>query len=97
MPQSARAGLSIVHISTDEVYGTLGDTVTSLRRLHTRQTHPAASKAAADHLVRAYYETYGLSTVITQLLKQLRPHQFPEKLIPVMVLNAIRQAAAHLW
>ncbi len=90
LPQGSRAGFRFVHISTDEVYGTLGDTGLFAETTPYAPNSPyAASKAAADHLVRAYYETYGLSTVITNCSNNYGPYQFPEKLIPVMVLNAM--------
>src|SRR4029453_13410776 len=90
IPQGARADFRFVHISTDEVYGTLGDTgLFSETTPYAPNSPYAASKAAPDPLARAYYETYDLSTVITNCSNNYGPHQFPEKLIPVMVLNAI--------
>jgi len=77
------------HVSTDEVYGSLGP-----EGLFTETTpyHPnspySASKAASDHLVRAYHETYGLPVTLSNCSNNYGPYQFPEKLIPLMVLNA---------
>jgi dTDP-glucose 4,6-dehydratase len=77
------------HVSTDEVYGSLGD-----EGLFTEQTayDPSspysASKAGSDHLVRAYHRTYGLPTKITNCSNNYGPYQFPEKLVPLMILNA---------
>lgn len=79
------------HVSTDEVYGDLADT----NELFTEQTpySPSspysASKAASDHLVRAWYQTYGLPVIITNCSNNYGPHHFPEKLIPHVILNAI--------
>ena len=79
-----------LHVSTDEVYGSLG-----AEGLFTEQTayDPSspysASKASSDHLVRAYHRTYGLPVVITNCSNNYGPYQFPEKLIPLMILNAL--------
>lgn len=83
-------GFRFHHISTDEVYGSLGST-----RLFTEDTPYApnspysASKAASDHLVRAWGETYGLPVVMTNCSNNYGPYHFPEKLIPVVILNAL--------
>jgi len=83
-------GFRFHHISTDEVYGSLGP------RGRFTETSPyaprspyAASKAAADHLVRAWHETYGLPVVLTNCSNNYGPFHFPEKLIPVVILNAL--------
>jgi len=77
------------HVSTDEVYGSLGDSGSFTESSQFRPNSPyAASKAAADHLVRAYHRTYGLDTVITNCSNNYGPYQFPEKLIPLMICNA---------
>ncbi len=79
-----------LHVSTDEVYGSLGP-----EGLFTEDTPYApnspysATKAAADHLVRAWHETYGIPTIITNCSNNYGPRQFPEKLIPLMILNAV--------
>jgi dTDP-glucose 4,6-dehydratase len=79
-----------LHVSTDEVYGTLGKTGLFTEETTYAPNSPyAASKASADHLVRAYFHTYGLPTIITNCSNNYGPYQFPEKLIPLMVLNAL--------
>ena len=86
-----RARFRFLHVSTDEVYGSLGPTgaVHRGRRPYAPNSPYAASKAAADHLVRAYHETYGLPALITNCSNNYGPYQFPEKLIPLMILNAL--------
>ena len=85
-----RTTFRFVHISTDEVYGTLGQTgLFSETSPYAPNSPYAASKAGADHLVRAYFATYGLPTLITNCSNNYGPYQFPEKLIPLMVLNAL--------
>lgn len=79
-----------LHVSTDEVYGTLGPTgLFSEETPYAPNSPYAASKASADHLVRAFYHTYGLPTLMTNCSNNYGPFQFPEKLIPLMVLNAL--------
>jgi len=84
-----RDGFRFLHVSTDEVYGTLGaDGLFSETTSYAPNSPYAASKASADHLVRAYFHTYGLPTLLTNCSNNYGPYQFPEKLIPLMVLNA---------
>ncbi|MPL68872.1 dTDP-glucose 4,6-dehydratase 2 [bioreactor metagenome] len=79
-----------LHVSTDEVYGSLGDTGFFTEETPYAPNSPySASKAASDHLVRAYYHTYGLPVLITNCSNNYGPYQFPEKLIPLMILNAL--------
>lgn len=79
-----------LHVSTDEVYGSLGDDgLFSETTPYAPNSPYSASKAAADHLVRAYQETYGLPTLITNCSNNYGPYHFPEKLIPLMILNAL--------
>ena len=84
------AGFRFHHVSTDEVYGDLGP-----EGLFTEETayHPnspySASKASSDHLVRAWHRTYGLPVLVTNCSNNYGPYQFPEKLIPLMILNAL--------
>lgn len=79
-----------VHVSTDEVYGSLGPEGYFCETTAYDPSSPySASKAASDHLVRAYHRTYGLPAVITNCSNNYGPFQFPEKLIPLMILNAI--------
>ena len=90
MNADAKADFRFLHVSTDEVYGSLGPHDPQFRE--TTQYAPnspyAASKAASDHLVRAYHHTYGLPTLTTNCSNNYGPFQFPEKLIPLMILNA---------
>ena len=86
----AKAHFRFLHVSTDEVYGSLGQTgLFSEETPYAPNSPYAASKAAADHLTRAYYHTYGLPTLITNCSNNYGPYQFPEKLIPLMILNAL--------
>jgi dTDP-glucose 4,6-dehydratase len=79
-----------LHVSTDEVYGTLGATGAFSETTPYDPSSPySASKAGADHLVSSYHATYGLPTLITNCSNNYGPYQFPEKLIPLMVLNAV--------
>jgi dTDP-glucose 4,6-dehydratase len=83
-------GFRFLHVSTDEVYGTLGPTGAFSETTPYAPNSPyAASKAGADHLVRAYHETYRLPALITNCSNNYGPYQFPEKLIPLMILNAL--------
>lgn len=80
------------HVSTDEVYGCLGETGKFHETTPYRPNSPySASKAASDHLVRAYSVTYGLSTCISNCSNNYGPYQFPEKLIPLMILNCLQR------
>ena len=85
-----RNGFRFLHVSTDEVYGTLDATGRFSETTPYAPNSPyAATKAGADHLVRAYFETYELPTLITNCSNNYGPYQYPEKLIPLMVLNAL--------
>jgi dTDP-glucose 4,6-dehydratase len=78
------------HVSTDEVYGSLGQEGYFTEETPYRPNSPySASKAASDHLVRAYHETFGLTTAISNCSNNYGPYQFPEKLIPLVILNAV--------
>jgi len=79
-----------IHVSTDEVYGSLGSTgkFTEQTPLHPNSPY-AASKASSDLLALAYHHTYGLPVVVTRCSNNYGPYQFPEKLIPLMIINAI--------
>lgn len=78
------------HVSTDEVFGSLGDTGLFVEASPYQPNSPySASKAASDHLVRAWHHTYGLPTLITNCSNNYGPCQFPEKLIPLMIHNAV--------
>lgn len=79
-----------LHVSTDEVYGSLGETGLFHETTPYDPSSPySASKASADHLVSAYFHTYGLPAVITNCSNNYGPYQYPEKLIPLMILNAL--------
>ncbi len=88
-----------LQVSTDEVYGELGPTGQFNEKSRYRPSSPySASKAGADHLARAWHRTYGLPVLVSNCSNNYGPYQFPEKLIPLMVLNGSgRQAAAGLW
>jgi dTDP-glucose 4,6-dehydratase len=79
-----------VHVSTDEVFGTLGPSgLFSEETAYAPRSPYSASKAAADHLVRAYHHTFGLPAIVTNCSNNYGPYQYPEKLIPLMILNAL--------
>lgn len=81
-----------IQISTDEVYGSLGKEGFFTEKTSYMPNSPySASKAAADHLARAYYYTYGLPTIVTNCSNNYGPNQFPEKLIPLVILNALER------
>jgi dTDP-glucose 4,6-dehydratase len=86
------AGFRFLHISTDEVYGSLGPQGYFTEKTPYDPSSPySASKAASDHFVKAYYRTYGLPTVTTNCSNNYGPYQFPEKLIPLMILNILEE------
>jgi dTDP-glucose 4,6-dehydratase len=91
LAEGDRSGFRFLHVSTDEVYGSLGpDEAAFHEETPYRPNSPySASKAASDHLVRAYFHTYGLPVVTTNCSNNYGPYQFPEKLIPLMIHNAI--------
>jgi len=89
LSEEERAAFRFLHVSTDEVYGSLGETGYFTEETPYAPNSPySASKAASDHFVRAYHHTYGLPTLITNCSNNYGPYQFPEKLIPLMILNA---------
>jgi dTDP-glucose 4,6-dehydratase len=90
LPAERAGAFRFLHVSTDEVYGALGEAGYFTEESAHRPNSPyAASKAAADHLVRAYFKTYGLPTITTNCSNNYGPRQFPEKLIPLVLLNAL--------
>ena len=91
-PSGWRPGTRFHHVSTDEVYGSLGPNAPPFteRTPYSPNSPYAASKAGSDHLVRAYHHTYGLPTSISNCSNNYGPYQFPEKLIPLMIVNALR-------
>jgi dTDP-glucose 4,6-dehydratase len=87
---AARDGFRFLHVSTDEVFGSLGAEGQFTEQTAYQPNSPySASKAASDHLVRAWHHTYGLPTLLTNCSNNYGPYQFPEKLIPLMILNAV--------
>jgi dTDP-glucose 4,6-dehydratase len=94
----ARDRFRFLHVSTDEVYGTLGSDGYFTEESHYRPNSPySASKAASDHVVRAWHHTYGLPTLTTNCSNNYGPYQFPEKLIPLMVRNALAGEALPVY
>jgi dTDP-glucose 4,6-dehydratase len=87
-----RKSFRFLHVSTDEVYGSLGpsDPAFTEQTPFAPNSPYAASKASSDHLVRAYHHTYGLPTLTSNCSNNYGPYQFPEKLIPLTILNAVQ-------
>jgi dTDP-glucose 4,6-dehydratase len=95
---AARAGFRFLQVSTDEVYGELGPTGQFNAESSYRPSSPySASKAGADHLARAWHRTYGLPIMVSNCSNNYGPYQFPEKLIPLMVLNALAGKALPVY
>src|SRR5262252_2771561 len=88
-----------LQLSTDEVYGSLDETEPAFTETsrYAPNSPYSASKAAGDHLVRAFHHTYGLPTLTTNCSNNYGPHQFPEKLIPLMILNALEGKALPVY
>ena len=95
----ARAGFRFLHVSTDEVYGSLAPDAPAFTETHPYEPNSpySASKAASDHLVRAWHHTYGLPVVTTNCSNNYGPYQFPEKLIPLMIVNALAGKALPIY
>jgi dTDP-glucose 4,6-dehydratase len=95
----ARQAFRFLHVSTDEVYGSLGDHDPAFTEQHRYEPNSpySASKAASDHLVRAYHHTYGLPVLTTNCSNNYGPFHFPEKLIPLMILNALNGKALPVY
>jgi len=91
LPDGERQAFRFHHVSTDEVYGSLGPTDPAFTESHPYAPNSpySASKAASDHLVRAWYHTYGLPVLTTNCSNNYGPYHFPEKLIPLMIVNAL--------
>lgn len=91
LDEGSQMGFRFHHVSTDEVYGDLGHSAELFteQRAYAPSSPYSASKAAADHLVRAWRRTYGLPTLITNCSNNYGPYHFPEKMIPLMILNAL--------
>ncbi|WP_454456307.1 dTDP-glucose 4,6-dehydratase [Thauera phenylacetica] len=91
LPAAEREAFRFLHVSTDEVYGSLGpnDPAFTETKAYEPNSPYSASKAASDHLVRAWHHTYGLPVLTTNCSNNYGPYQFPEKLIPLMIVNAL--------
>jgi dTDP-glucose 4,6-dehydratase len=87
----AKAAFRFLHVSTDEVYGSLSPTAPAFTETHPYEPNSpySASKAASDHLVRAWHHTYGLPVLTTNCSNNYGPYHFPEKLIPLVIVNAL--------
>jgi dTDP-glucose 4,6-dehydratase len=93
-----QAGFRLHHISTDEVYGSLGDTGLFAETTPYAPNSPySASKASSDHLVRAWRETYGLPTIVTNCSNNFGPYHFPEKLIPHVILRSLAEQSLPVY
>ena len=90
LPEPQKSAFRFLHVSTDEVYGSLGDTGKFTETTPYAPNSPySASKAASDHLVRAFHHTYGLPVLTTNCSNNYGPYQFPEKLIPLVIARAL--------
>jgi dTDP-glucose 4,6-dehydratase len=91
LDSEAKAGFRFHHVSTDEVYGSLAPGAPAFTETHLYEPNSpySASKAASDHLVRAWHHTYGLPVLTTNCSNNYGPYHFPEKLIPLMIVNAL--------
>ena len=99
LPEGDRAAFRFHHVSTDEVYGSLGAQDPAFTETHLYQPNSpySASKAASDHLVRAWFHTYGLPVLTTNCSNNYGPFHFPEKLIPLMIVNALAGKALPIY
>ena len=91
LPEAAKSEFRFLHVSTDEVYGSLEEDAPAFTETHRYEPNSpySASKAASDHLVRAYHHTYGLPVLTTNCSNNYGPYHFPEKLIPLVIHNAL--------
>ena len=91
LPSEAKAAFRSLHVSTDEAYGSLGPDEAAFTEAHRYEPNSpySASKVASDHLVRAWHHTYGLPVITTNCSNNYGPYHFPEKLIPLMIVNAL--------
>lgn len=99
LPTGAKESFRFLHVSTDEVYGSLGpeEAAFSETRRYEPNSPYSASKAASDHLVRAWHHTYGLPVLTTNCSNNYGPYHFPEKLIPLMIVNALAGKALPIY
>jgi dTDP-glucose 4,6-dehydratase len=99
LPEGERQAFRLLHVSTDEVYGSLDKTEAAFSETHRYEPNSpySASKAASDHLVRAYHHTYGLPVLTTNCSNNYGPYHFPEKLIPLVIHNALAGKALPIY
>jgi dTDP-glucose 4,6-dehydratase len=98
LPADQRDAFRFLHVSTDEVYGSLGDTGAFTEETAYAPNSPyAASKAGSDHLVRAFNRTFGMPVLTTNCSNNYGPYQFPEKLIPLMIHNALERKSLPVY
>lgn len=99
LPAVDKAAFRFLHVSTDEVYGTLAPDVPAFTEEHNYAPNSpySASKAASDHLVRAWHHTYGLPVLTTNCSNNYGPYQFPEKLIPLVIINALAEKSLPIY
>ncbi|WP_028694646.1 dTDP-glucose 4,6-dehydratase [Pseudomonas cremoricolorata] len=99
LPEQQRGAFRFLHVSTDEVYGSLSADEPAFTETHPYQPNSpySASKAASDHLVRSYHHTYGLPVLTTNCSNNYGPFHFPEKLIPLMIVNALAGKALPVY
>jgi len=99
LPVDAKADFRFLHVSTDEVYGSLAKDAPAFTEDHRYEPNSpySASKAASDHLVRAWHHTYGLPVLTTNCSNNYGPYHFPEKLIPLMIVNALAGKALPVY
>jgi dTDP-glucose 4,6-dehydratase len=99
LPADAKAAFRFLHVSTDEVYGSLGKDAPAFTEEHRYEPNSpySASKAASDHLVRSWHHTYGLPVLTTNCSNNYGPYHFPEKLIPLMIVNALAGKALPVY
>ncbi|NVZ22304.1 dTDP-glucose 4,6-dehydratase [Pseudomonas costantinii] len=99
LPLEAQQAFRFLHVSTDEVYGSLAKDDPAFTETHQYEPNSpySASKAASDHLVRAYHHTYGLPVLTTNCSNNYGPYHFPEKLIPLMIVNALAGKALPVY
>jgi dTDP-glucose 4,6-dehydratase len=95
--EDQRAQFRFIHISTDEVYGSIDDGLFHETSPYDPTSPYAASKACSDHLVRAYHRTYGLPAIITNCSNNFGPYQYPEKLIPLMTISALQDRTLPIY
>ena len=99
LPEVKKADFRFLHVSTDEVYGSLSEVDPPFAETHQYEPNSpySASKAASDHLVRAWHHTYGLPVLTTNCSNNYGPYHFPEKLIPLMIVNALAGKALPVY